>query len=139
MTTTEERFFAKVKQVSAEPLASCWEWQSTLTFGYGYFSVKSRNIRAHRWAYEFMVAEIPPGLFLDHLCENRRCVNPWHLEPVTNQVNIQRHHDRHPVEYCKRGLHRLADDDYRRPNGLRRCLPCATAAQRERRQKAVAA
>lgn len=69
----------------------CWTWTGTTAYGYGRLSLTgSTNCLAHRWSYEYHRAEIPKGLHLDHLCRNTRCVNPWHLEPVTNEVNLQR-------------------------------------------------
>lgn len=58
---------------------------------------------AHRVAYEALVGRIPDGLTLDHLCENKRCVNPDHLEPVTRAENLRRHAERHRGScYCER-------------------------------------
>jgi hypothetical protein len=69
----------------------CWLWkQSTTTTGYGRYRVSGRNDPAHRVAYEYAVGPIPEGLVLDHLCRNKRCVNPAHLEPVTQHENILR-------------------------------------------------
>jgi hypothetical protein len=74
----------------------CWEWQrSCRTSGYGQYSTwkdgkRVKNWLAHRYAYEQVVGPIPEGLEIDHLCRNRRCVNPDHLEPVTRSVNQQR-------------------------------------------------
>lgn len=66
------------------PESECWEWTGVLEpTGYGRMSVNGRNVMAHRICYELHVGPIPDGLFLDHLCHNRRCVNPEHLEPVT--------------------------------------------------------
>lgn len=80
------RFSAKVI-----PDGDCWRWAASLNaFGYGRFGVDGKNVLAHRWAYEYYVAEIPPGLTLDHLCRNRWCVNPYHLEPVPQSVNARR-------------------------------------------------
>jgi HNH endonuclease len=58
--------------------------------GYGQITVNGRSIVAHRVAYEFYVGPIPDGLVLDHLCRNPGCVNPAHLEPVTQRVNLLR-------------------------------------------------
>lgn len=71
----------------------CWTWKLSLD-GNGYAQMwdrRRRTIRrAHRIFYELIVGPIPRGLFLDHLCRNRDCVNPDHLEPVTNLVNSRR-------------------------------------------------
>jgi hypothetical protein len=74
---------------------TCWNFTGSTARGYGQFSVqvapgKWKSRRAHRVAYELLVGPIPEGLQLDHLCRNRRCVNPDHLEPVTNRVNTLR-------------------------------------------------
>ncbi len=84
--TDAERFWLRV-QFSDH----CWDWLGGKnTFGYGRFTVKWKNYGAHRWAYEFCGKVIPSGLGLDHLCHNKACVNPDHLEPVTQQVNLRR-------------------------------------------------
>jgi hypothetical protein len=85
--TPEERFFARV----TDDASGCWRWKRPGSNGYGQFwETKHAPRLAHRWAFEFMRCEIPDGLELDHLCRNRSCVNPWHLEPVTRAVNVQR-------------------------------------------------
>lgn len=85
----EERFW---RRVAGSQVAECWEWQGhRLVNGYGQCRGNDGNrILAHRLAYEMLRAEIPQGLDLDHLCHNRACVNPWHLEPVTASANTQR-------------------------------------------------
>ena len=73
----------------------CWQWAGTFdAYGYGYISVKIdgkwRMRKAHRLMYEFLVGPIPDGLTLDHLCRNRGCIRPAHLEPVTRGENVLR-------------------------------------------------
>lgn len=82
----EKRFFEKVQPAAAH---QCWIWiGGKNAAGYGKFwSGEQRLVQSHRWAYEFFRAEIPEGLHLDHLCRVPSCVNPWHLEPVTNREN----------------------------------------------------
>jgi hypothetical protein len=69
----------------------CWIWQGTRTVNdYGQLRVGNRSIRAHRFFYEQMVGSVPDGLVLDHLCRVHACVNPKHLEPVTDAENVRR-------------------------------------------------
>ncbi|MBN9210756.1 MAG: hypothetical protein BGO45_10805 [Microbacterium sp. 71-36] len=84
--TVSERFWARVVK------ADCWEWTGSLRTGYGLFRLDGRNVQTHRWAYEEQVGPIPDGFQIDHLCRNTRCVNPDHLEPVTQAENIRREH-----------------------------------------------
>lgn len=70
---------------------NCWIWQSTVEkSGYGRIKVNTKNVLAHRFAYELFIGDIPDGLVLDHLCRNRKCVNPAHLEPITQKQNCIR-------------------------------------------------
>lgn len=81
-----ERFMCYV-----EVVGECWEWVGTRSRkGYGRFSVNAKRVAAHRFAYEEFVGHIPDGLEIDHLCRNRSCVNPKHLEPVTHKENVLR-------------------------------------------------
>jgi hypothetical protein len=65
----------------------CWEWMGGKQWGgYGLF----RGACAHRLFYELLVGPIPAGLEIDHLCRNRSCVRPTHLEPVTHLENMRR-------------------------------------------------
>lgn len=70
---------------------SCWEWDGSKSDrGYPIFWDGSKNVRAHRFSYELHKGPIPEGMTLDHLCRNRGCVNPAHLEAVTQGVNTLR-------------------------------------------------
>ena len=88
-----ERFFERVLVGD-----DCWEWVGNkMPTGYGLFSWKPNGndpqpitFRAHRWAYELFVGDIPEGLSIDHLCSNPSCVRPTHLEPVTHAENMRR-------------------------------------------------
>lgn len=85
-----------LKYVNTTDPDKCWEWQGGRTqTGYGNSSYmddtgKQRCIKAHRLSYQTFVGPIPEGLTLDHLCENKACINPAHLEPVPNGVNARR-------------------------------------------------
>lgn len=88
----EPRFWVKVEKTE-----SCWLWTgATNGLGYGKFKADPRTpaVYAHRYAYELVVGPIPEGLQLDHCCENPPCVNPAHLEPVTQAENVRRGFER---------------------------------------------
>ena len=87
VTSPQQRFWPKVQKLES----GCWEWQCALTNGYGVFWDGKRQVRAHRFSYEhFYNSSIPDGLTLDHLCRNRKCVNPKHMEIVSKGENVLR-------------------------------------------------
>lgn len=72
-------------------VGDCWEWTGSLTqAGYGHMSVDGKLDYTHRIVWELLVGPIPEGLVIDHLCRNRACCNPDHLEPVEQAVNVRR-------------------------------------------------
>lgn len=85
----------------------CLIWTGSRLRGYGKHSFKGKRVMAHRIAYEIVVGPIPNGLTLDHLCRTRPCIWPFHMEPVTNRVNILRGVGLSAVNatktHCKRG------------------------------------
>jgi hypothetical protein len=131
-----ERFWLKVDR-SGE----CWEWQGAKTLGYGHFSLNKKAVKAHRVAYELTRGPIPDGLVIDHLCRNRACVKPDHLEPVTHAVNILRgtgqsaRNARKTV--CKYGHALTPDNVYVHPaNGSRNCRQCHRDNESRRKRAA---
>lgn len=121
-----ERFWAKV-----DTSGECWLWTAYCDpAGYGRFAM-SRSTGtgyAHRIAYELTIGPIPEGLELDHLCRNRGCVRPSHLEPVTTKVNSMR--STSPIAanalktHCPQG-HAYDEENTRRHNGRRDCRACS--------------
>ncbi len=126
------RFLAKTRRAES----GCLEWTASVqSQGYGSFSVaRSKTKLAHRWIYEATVGPISPGLTIDHLCRNRRCVEVAHLEPVPMAENNRRGNSATGLNarrtHCEQG-HELAGDNLRiRANGARVCKACNRAANR---------
>lgn len=81
------RFWSRISIAES----GCWEWTGALiASGYGSIRVNDRGLVAHRFAWELLRGPIPDGLQVDHLCMNRKCCNPDHLEPVTQAENLRR-------------------------------------------------
>ncbi len=87
-----EKFLIRI--VPPKSLYDCWVWSGHSTrFGYGKFR-SDKTVYAHRYSYEKFVSQIPRGLHIDHLCSRPSCVNPIHLEPVTQAENNRRSRQR---------------------------------------------
>ncbi len=80
------RFAAKVHVQYGRD--GCWLWAGAMRNEYGCLSVDGKTVYAHRFAYEVYVGPIPQGYVILHACDNRQCVNPWHLRVGTQQANV---------------------------------------------------
>lgn len=117
-------------------------WTAYKRLGYGVFNLNGKVVQAHRFNYERFRGPIPPGLVLDHLCRNPACVNPEHLEPVTDRENLRRGMGPSMVTFrtnrCKRGHDLTPENTYRRPDtGTRQCRACIALRQQRKRKRSV--
>lgn len=126
----EDRFFSKV-----DP-GLCWEWQGKPnSYGYGRMRIDGDLYFAHRIAWELLVGPIPEGLVIDHMCVNKICVCPEHLDPVTQTVNAKRGKwveasvdVKKSRTHCIRNHPLFGDNLYVTPNGRRNCRECRRTA-----------
>ena len=142
-----DRFWAKVEK-SPSP-DGCWTWVGRVNNqGYGSISTMGRAaspILVHRFAYELLVGPIPEKMELDHLCRNRRCVNPAHLEVVTRSENCSRGDSglawaliQRKKTHCPQGHPYDLFNTYYDKNGGRQCRICRRERDKlsKRRQRA---
>ena len=107
----------------------CWLWLGCLSDGYGMTTYKGKHHRAHRIVYSLLKGAISAGLTLDHLCRTKSCVNPDHLEPVSQRMNVLRGDGLAAKQakqtHCKRGHPFDETNTYFRTDGnKRRCRTC---------------
>ena len=123
----KDRFMHYVELI---PESTCWYWTGAIgPGGYGRFTVAQGLVAiAHRFAYELLMGPIPAGLTLDHLCREKSCINPRHLEPVTADENIKRSSEcvatiNSRKTHCPRG-HEYTPENTRISRGKRYCEAC---------------
>lgn len=135
-----ERFWSKVSFNGPIPPdgiqgGRCWGWEAGKSkAGYGQFALDRKPVKAHRVSYTINIGDIPTSLVIDHLCKNKGCCNPAHLEPVTHRENAIRCDSEVGINarrtHCKNG-HELCGDNlfvYKPskayPHGRRYCRQC---------------
>lgn len=118
-----------------EPVTRCWLWQGVLDdYGYGRFWLHGKEFQAHRVLYEVAHGPIPKGLVIDHICRVKHCVNPDHLEAVTQKENTLRGLRGRQITHCMRG-HEFTETNTRTTaDGRRVCRACCATRAKQARQ-----
>jgi hypothetical protein len=143
---TEAEVLARVMQ-KVTVTGGCWVYRGALTpKGYGRTNLRRRSIPTHRFVYSMLVGPVPDDLTIDHLCRNRACCNPAHLEPVTNRENVLRGVG--PTAKNARKTHCIRGHEFTPENtygyegypgrGCRICRRASDAASRARRRALLA-
>lgn len=120
-----QRFLSKIRITKL----GCWEWLgSKTTVGYGQIGFNGRTTTTHRFIYEYLYGKIDSKLQLDHLCRNRNCCNPDHLEVVTQQENILRGIGLSALNarktHCIHGHEFTSQNTYITTSNKRKCRTC---------------
>lgn len=123
--------------------SGCWLWTGSEDMkGYGQLTFNKKHYRAYRFSYEIFKGTIPAGMTLDHLCRVRLCVNPDHMEVVTNKENVLRGHgvtaNNAAKTHCKHGHEFTEENTYvfrYRASGGRSCLACRRRRRDEAKKK----
>ena len=145
LKTVEERFWSHVDKNGPN---GCWNWiGSKQSAGYGQICLGSRSdnsrhyIYVHRFAYELLKGPIPENLTIDHICRNRACVNPEHLQEVTSKVNILRGNGHTAINalktHCIHGHPVDLFNTQYRLNGRRRCIICQNINNKKRNRRKI--
>ena len=128
----KESFLVKIDKQSPN---ECWEWKAAkLRNGYGRFWDGKNNVLAHRFSYKTFIIPISEDQHLDHICCNRGCVNPDHLQILTNKENVLKGNGPTAKNLrktiCKRG-HILTSGKFKQNSEWRICLECARETRRK--------
>lgn len=135
MMSLEERV---MRHVVINPVSKCWEWHGRRNGkGYAEMFYEGKKRLVHRFYYEYSKGNIPDGLVLDHLCRHRSCVNPDHLEPVTQKENVRRGVNwQRQKTHCPKGHPFSAENTYIGGRGgvTRHCIACRRDQSQKRRK-----
>jgi hypothetical protein len=128
----DHRFWSYVHKTE-----NCWLWTAgKFASGYGQFRNGKRKVKAHRYSYETLIGPVPDGLCLDHLCRVKACVNPAHLEAVTQVENIRRtprvNKFNTPATHCPSGHEWNAANTRIEQGRYKRCIVCDRDRHRAR-------
>ena len=121
-----ESFLSRITYCSN---TGCWEWRGALSRqGYGIFCQERKNIAAHRISFSVFKGPLLPKLVIDHICRNRKCVNPDHLRQVTQKENMLENSVgvakiNHLKTHCSNGHEFTEDNILKQPRG-KRCREC---------------
>lgn len=133
-TDYQSRFWTYVDKTE-----TCWNWMGVTSKGYGYFMKKQRLVSAHRESYIMLVGNIEDNLTIDHLCRNKACVNPEHMELVSMKENILRSNNPAAINarktHCIRGHELKGRHLYIDKGGGRNCRTCNNMHHRVARKK----
>ena len=130
------RFLSKF-DIPDDYVNDCWVWKlkPTSTTGYGRLDDTNASYSAHRISLEYYKGNLDSNLVIDHLCRNRICINPWHLEQVTNEENIKRGEssiaENKYKTHCPQNHEYTEENTYRDKKSKRYCKKCS----KERRSR----
>ena len=119
--------------------SDCIFWTGLMSrFGYGRFNVNRKDVPAHRFIYEHCEGPIPEGMYIDHICRVKNCVNPHHLRVVTPRQNsIENSNgtafDNHAKTHCVHG-HELSEENLYRYGTGRMCKTCANERWKDNKE-----
>lgn len=134
MNPVMERFFRKIKFYNVGDPRICWLWTDKLEkTGYGQFALPNhRKVSSHRASFEFFIGPVTNGMIIHHKCERKDCVNPNHLELLTQGEHNSMHSTK---DVCIRGHSLTSDNLYYDRNGSRHCRECKLLTGKNRRER----